>query len=470
MFQTTEAYDAAKRTGKKPVLLAYLTGQKSRRVFGKLIPTEAETGSSTLKIWDGTYSTGDGGLFDGGGIPIFAREARVLQFGSLSETLTPERGDLIASLNQSELSAFQVVFDNTDGYFSDILGDDRDESFLTQQLDVVQTFMGLSIDDIQIIISGVVVKLQLTPKKLVLSCEPTFLTGIGQTIGSSGAQQLIVYVSQFGTTGSGNGEFDNPRGVILDGSNNMYVTDAGNDRVQIFDSSGSYLSQFGSTGSNDGEFNAPHSMVLDSSGNIYVTDRENHRVQKFDSSGSFLSKFGGAGAGNGKFDQPRGLTIDSSGNIWVVDGNNDRVEEFDSSGSYLSQFGSTGSNDGEFAAPRGIAIDSSGNIWVVDANNDRVQKFSSSGVYSSQFGSNGTGDGEFDTPRDIAFDTLGNIYITDGLNDRVQKFDTDGVYLKQFGTNGTGNGEFDSPRGLVVDQFFNIFVVDANSDRIQKFQ
>ena len=53
-----------------------------------------------------------------------------------------------------------------------------------------------------------------------------------------------------------------------------------------------YVSQFGSAGSGNGQFNSPYSISFDSSGNIYVTDNGNHRIQKFDSNGTYISQFG----------------------------------------------------------------------------------------------------------------------------------------------------------------------------------
>ena len=54
------------------------------------------------------------------------------------------------------------------------------------------------------------------------------------------------YLSQFGTHGRGNGQFNQPSGIAIDPtSHNIVVADYGNNRVQIFSSAGVYLSQFG---------------------------------------------------------------------------------------------------------------------------------------------------------------------------------------------------------------------------------
>jgi sugar lactone lactonase YvrE/type II secretory pathway pseudopilin PulG len=231
---------------------------------------------------------------------------------------------------------------------------------------------------------------------------------------------------------------------------NIWVIDSNNERVEEFNSSGTYLSQFGSNGGGNGEFSNPNDIAIDASGNIWVTDAGNDRVQEFSSNGTYLSQFGSDGRGNGQFYTPYGIAIDASGNIWVTDSLNNRVEEFNSSGTYLSQFGTHGSGNGQLNGPGDIAIDASGNIWVADANNNRVEEFNSSGTYLSQFGSNGGGNGQLSSPYGIAIDASGNIWVTDSANDRVQEFSSNGTYLSQFGSNGGGNGEFSGPLGIAA--------------------
>jgi tripartite motif-containing protein 71 len=69
--------------------------------------------------------------------------------------------------------------------------------------------------------------------------------------------------------------------VAVDGSGNVYVTDQ--NRVQKFTSSGTYVTQWGAPGSGDGQFNVPRGVAVDGSGNVYVADAHNYRIQKFGS-------------------------------------------------------------------------------------------------------------------------------------------------------------------------------------------
>ena len=119
------------------------------------------------------------------------------------------------------------------------------------------------------------------------------------------------------------------------------MVDSANNRVQIFNSAGVYLSQFGTFGTGNGQFSGPCGVAIDpTSHNIVVADIGNNRVQIFNSAGAYLSQFGTLGTGNGQFNSRVGIAIDpTSHNIVVADDGNNRVQIFNSAGVYLSQFG-----------------------------------------------------------------------------------------------------------------------------------
>jgi hypothetical protein len=273
----------------------------------------------------------------------------------------------------------------------------------------------------------------------------------------------------FGEFGTANGELKFPRGITTDSSGNTYVVDTSNNRVQIFDSTGTYVSKFGSSGTGNGQFTGPTGIALDGSGNIYVVDSSNNRVQKFDSTGAYVSQFGSLGSGNGQFHNPNGITFDASGNIYVTDGLNHRFQKFNSSGTYVSQFGTSGTGNGQFNNPYGIVIDSNGYIYVTDTTLNRVQKFTSGGVYVSQWGSTGTGDGQFTTASGIAIDLNNYLYVVDLMNARIQVFDVNGKYLGQWGTNGSAPGQFSLPTNVTINSSGNVIVADTGNSRIEVF-
>ena len=58
----------------------------------------------------------------------------------------------------------------------------------------------------------------------------------------------------------------------------VFVTDAGNNRVQVLNADLSYSH---CKGARPGEFNDPHGITIDAEGMVYVADFNNRRIQKF---------------------------------------------------------------------------------------------------------------------------------------------------------------------------------------------
>lgn len=178
-------------------------------------------------------------------------------------------------------------------------------------------------------------------------------------------------------------------GIALDSSGNAFVptrAPASNAyRVQKFNSSGTFQSQFGATGSGNGQLSSPRAIVCDASNNIFVADSGNHRVQKFNSAGVYQSKFGTVGKEDGQFLGPTGIEIDSGGNIWVSDHFNNRVQKFNSAGTFQAKYGSLGSGNGQMLGPRGLVVTSGGDLIVADSYNNRVQRFTAFTLSAGQF-------------------------------------------------------------------------------------
>src|SRR5205085_4947682 len=151
----------------------------------------------------------------------------------------------------------------------------------------------------------------------------------------------------------------------------------GNHRIQKFTSAGVFLTKWGSNGTGDGQFNGPQGVAVDAADNVYVADTNNNRIQKFNSTGTFLTKWGSNGTGDGQFNGPQGVAADGAGNIYVADTGNNRLQKFSATSTFISTCGGPdpGIGDGEFSGPQDVAADTAGNSYVADTGNDRVQKF-----------------------------------------------------------------------------------------------
>lgn len=90
-------------------------------------------------------------------------------------------------------------------------------------------------------------------------------------------------VLQFGTnSGAGPSQFNGATDIAVDNRNgDIYVVDSGNNRVQRFDRDGRFVSEFGSAGRGDGQFDRPYGIAIDKDGYVFVADSGNKRIQKF---------------------------------------------------------------------------------------------------------------------------------------------------------------------------------------------
>ena len=280
----------------------------------------------------------------------------------------------------------------------------------------------------------------------------------------SSSSDIPQYESQWGTSGSGNGQLAAPFDLSGDGNGHIYVLDTGNFRVQEFTTSGTYITQWGSQGSNPGQFQGPpEGIAVGSNGNVYVGDNS-QGIEEFTSNGTFVSEFSTG------LSSPLAIASNRNGDIYVADYSNGIVE-LTNSGSSVRQWGSYGTGAQQFQDPFGITVAPNGNVYVADSYNTRIQEYTSTGTFVMQWGTSGSGNGQFNFPNSITSDNSGNIYVTDFYNRRVQKFTSTGTYIDQWGTQGTGNGQFESIRGIYDDMNDNnqIYVVDESNGNVQKF-
>ncbi len=269
------------------------------------------------------------------------------------------------------------------------------------------------------------------------------------------------FSSEFGSSGTGNGQFNHPGGIAVAPNSDLWVIDQTNDRIEEFTNEGEYLRQAGSKGTGNGQLEDPSAIAVDTHGNVWVADTINYRVEEFNEKGEFIKTFGAHGEEAGKFRFPQGIAIDEHGDVWVSDSLNDRIEEFNEKGEYIKTIAE---GKGE---PDGLeAVD--GDIWVADWSQDRIQEYTESGTLVQQFGSEGTGNGQLQHPYDVASEAKGNILVADNGNDRVDEFNEKGEYQGQFGAKGLGHFEFTAPIGLAIDSHGK-WVTNPKADTVEKW-
>ena len=169
-------------------------------------------------------------------------------------------------------------------------------------------------------------------------------------------------------TGGDAGLLD-PNGVALAPSGEvLYVADTGDARIVRFNASGQPLGTFRSA-----PLVRPVALAVGPRGDLYVADAGADRVFELSPTGALLTAWGGPGAAPGRFAEPAGIAVDSAGDVFVTDHALDRVQEFTPAGASSPCGERPGVAPGELGAPTGIATDCRGEVLVADTANNRVQ-------------------------------------------------------------------------------------------------
>lgn len=286
-----------------------------------------------------------------------------------------------------------------------------------------------------------------------------------------------------------------PTGIVFDKSGNLYIADAGNNRIRKVTKTGVISTIAGNGVSNsysgDGgyaanaKFNTPVAVVKDGRGNTYTAEAENNIIRRIDSNnivstyagnyakGSGFSGDGGA-ATDAQLNHPAGLCVDAFNNLYIADQHNNCVRMVNAVTGKISTIAGTGvagySGDGsaavnaQFRGPVGLAIGYNGNLYIADAGNNVVRLYNVATHDVSTAAGNGTagysGDYGFATdaqlkyPTGLAVDkTTNDLYIADRTNQYIRRV-------------GYGSGIINTVAGMGNAGYNGDTIADANNAKL----
>ena len=256
-----------------------------------------------------------------------------------------------------------------------------------------------------------------------------------------------------------------PQSGAVDAAGRIYVTDAGNAAVFVFDRVDGVLEVWNKA-EGLANFVSPVGIALGPGGDILVADSQLGFVTRLDAGGNPRR-----GIGRGVLKRPTGLAYDPLGKrIYVSDTAEHDIKVFDDDGRLLKSIGRRGEEKGEFNFPTHIAF-ARGELYVADTLNSRIQVLSDEGaVVKRSFGALGTSVGNLVRPKGVAVDGEGNIYVVESYNDHLRVFNRGGELLLAIGGNGQDAGKFELPAGVWIDSGNRVFVADMFNARVAIFQ
>jgi hypothetical protein len=188
-------------------------------------------------------------------------------------------------------------------------------------------------------------------------------------------ERLVMSLGEFETPGDNDDpdRFNRPTDIAFFPNGDFVVSDGYvNARVVKFNRDGEYLMHWGTPGrgpdAGPGEMNTVHGIAIDAQERVYVSDRGNQRIQVFDASGGHLDTWPGI-----RF--PLSMRMARDQNLWVNDGNIGRFLKFDLEGRLLFNWGTFGHRPGQMWGVHAFSTDSEGNLYTAEVWGGRAQKF-----------------------------------------------------------------------------------------------
>jgi sugar lactone lactonase YvrE len=294
--------------------------------------------------------------------------------------------------------------------------------------------------------------------------------------------------------------------LALDAAGNLYFNDRNNERIREITPDGIIytLAGTGQAGYNgDGipatqaELNNPRGVAVDASGDVFLVDVSNHRLREITPdgiihtiAGNGVASFTGDGgpAIQATLNSPSAVQVDGAGNIYLID--TLRIRKITTDGMIQTIVGDgseTYSGDGGPAVAAGInphnfAIDPSGNLYIADFENSLVRLVTTDGMINTVAGAllfNGDGGpaatAQFCMPWYLAMDGSGNTYVSDTYNHRVRKIDPTGTVSTYAGTGVINTNIYSgiatvvniaNPMGLALGPSGDLYVADYWQCRI----
>jgi hypothetical protein len=285
-----------------------------------------------------------------------------------------------------------------------------------------------------------------------------------------------------------------PTGLAVDGSNNLYIADSKHNCVRMLANGASGVTALttvaGTCGSAASSTPNPNGLVLDASNNLYISIQETEVLPAVSTyqvlrqvPGASLCVMAGSPStlvpnscsgitGNVVLNAPAGLAINGTGDLFIADTGNNCVRQIANLATYKTAVGQC-SNDssGTLATalnkPYGLTFSPAQSLFITETNPDNVVSYilgsstltiaaglpnGASGPYSPTQDGNSALSAALNAPRGIAVDSFGNFSLADSGNSIARKLNSNII----FPTTPVGSQSATMPLTFVINQNVNL--------------
>jgi DNA-binding beta-propeller fold protein YncE len=172
-----------------------------------------------------------------------------------------------------------------------------------------------------------------------------------------------------------------PEGVVPAPDGRTYVTNARRHNIVVFEG-GKRVQEAGSAGTGDNQYARPHDIEVAVDGTLYVTDPGNNRIQILSPRLEYQEALGGTGY---DFNEPKYLAFDERGWLYVADEYNHQIKIFDAERRRVAVIGTgeRGEAPDRLNAPEGVTVWRD-RVWVADTHNHRILLYRLEGAPARQ--------------------------------------------------------------------------------------
>jgi len=311
-----------------------------------------------------------------------------------------------------------------------------------------------------------------------------------------------------------------PAGLAMDSSGDLYIADAGNNRIRRVDAktgtittvAGSSTPNMFNTGGYGGDggpatqalLNLPYTVAVDSQGNLFIADTLNYRIRRVDAQSQEITTVAGNGTAGYSGDKGPAtdaeinfaitVIVDKSDNLYIADSGNNVIRRVDGSTQIITTVAGNGkagfkgdkgpATKAELSFPNGVTADPADDLYIIDTGNNRVRLVSAKTQKITTMVGTGVagfkGDGGPAIKAEITdssggyIDASGNLLIGDSGNQRVRIVNTKGIINTLAGGGNAGDkgkatkALLSYPTSLAFDKSGNMFVGEAGTPVVRE--